>query len=98
MLLDAMILYYEKTGDRRVLDTMEGFFGFCRNIPEQAFLPARTDRLRWQKVRGGDMLTPLYWYYRQTKEAWVLELAERFYSKIWASSMEYIAHHAVDFG
>lgn len=98
MLLDALILHYENTGDERVLDTMEGFFNFCRNIPDPIFLPARRDRLRWQKVRGGDMLTPIYWYYRKTKQEWLLELAKKFHDKIWESSMEYIAHHAVDFG
>ena len=98
MLLDALILHYENTGDVRVMDTMEGFFDFCRNIPDPIFLPARRDRLRWQKVRGGDMLAPIYWYYRQTKKTWLLELAEKFHQKIWKCDMEFIAHHAVDFG
>lgn len=98
MLLDTLILYYENTGDERVLDTMEQFFIFCKNIPDELFLPARKDRLRWQKIRGGDMLSPIYWYYRKTKEDWLLELAQRFYDKIWKSSMKFIAHHAVDFG
>lgn len=98
MLLDTLVLYYENTGDERVLDTMEAFFTFCKNIPERLFLPARKDRLRWQKIRGGDMLSPIYWYYRKTREAWLLDLATRFYNKIWKSNMEYIAHHAVDFG
>ena len=98
MLLDTLALYYENTGDERVMETMEGFFTFCKNIPERLFLPARKDRLRWQKIRGGDMLSPIYWYYRQTKQDWLLDLATRFYTKIWKSNMEFIAHHAVDFG
>ncbi len=98
MLLDALILYYENTKDERVMETMDAFFKFCANIPDPIFLPARRDRLRWQKVRGGDMLTPIYWYYRQTGQDWLLDLAEKFHQKIWKCDMEFIAHHAVDFG
>ena len=97
MTLDALILYYEKTGDERVLSLMEGFFGYCKNIPEEKWLPCTRSRLMWQKIRGGDMLTPIYWYYRKTEQAWLLDLAKRFYDGIWESSEPYVAYHAVDF-
>ena len=97
MLLDALVLYYEQTADERVLSLMEGFFGFCRDIPDEKWLPRTHSRLMWQKIRAGDMLTPIYWYYRKTKQTWLLELAKRFYDGIWESSTPYVAYHAVDF-
>ena len=98
MLLDTLILYYENTKDPRVIDLMDGFFAFCRRIPDCVFLPESKGRLRWQKIRGGDMLTPIHWYYRFSGKEWLLELAERFYQKIWKASFPFVAHHAVDFG
>lgn len=98
MLLDALILYYENVGDERVLTLMDGFFTFCKNIPDEVFLPKSKGRLRWQKIRGGDMLTPIHWYYRISGKRYLIELGERFYKKIWEASFEFIAHHAVDFG
>ena len=97
MLLDALILYYEQTNDTRVLSLMEGFFAFCRSIPDEKWLPCTRSRLMWQKIRAGDMLTPIYWYYRKTGKEWLLVLAKRFYDGIWESSEPYVAYHAVDF-
>ena len=97
MLLDALILYYEQTEDARVLSLMEGFFGYCREIAEERWLPPTRSRLMWQKIRAGDMLSSLYWYYRKTGQKWLLDLAKRFYDGIWESSEPYVAYHAVDF-
>ena len=97
MTLDALMLYYEKTGDGRVLSLMDGFFTFCKNIEDKKWLPRTRSRLMWQKIRGGDMLTPIYWYYRKTGKEWLLDLAKRFYDGIWESSEPYVAYHAVDF-
>ena len=97
MLLDALILYYEHTADDRVLSLMDGFFGYCLAIEDKKWLPCTRSRLMWQKIRAGDMLAPIYWYYRKTGKEWVLTLAKRFYDGIWESSEPYIAYHAVDF-
>ena len=97
MLLDTLILYYEQTKDGRVLSLMDGFFEFCKNIPDEKWLPRTHSRLMWQKIRAGDMLTPIYWYYRKTGKEWLLALAKRFYDGIWESSSPYVAYHAVDF-
>ena len=97
MLLDALILYFEQTKDDRVLSLMDGFFEFCKNIPDEKWLPRTHSRLMWQKIRAGDMLTPIYWYYRKTGKEWLLALAKRFYDGIWESSTPYVAYHAVDF-
>lgn len=97
LLLDSLILYYESTSDRRVMDLMEGFFAFCRDLPDEKFLPYTRTRLMWQKIRGGDMLAPIYWYCRKNPQEWLLALADRFYRGIWESSTPYIAYHAVDF-
>ena len=97
MMLDALILYYEKTGDERVLSLMDGFFNFCKNIEDEKWLPRTHTRLMWQKVRGGDMLTPIYWYYRKTEKPWLLDLAKRFYDGIWESTAPYVDYHAVNF-
>ena len=97
MMLDALILYYEQTKDERVLSLMDGFFGFCRDIPQEKWLPRTHSRLMWQKIRAGDMLTPIYWYYRKTGKEWLLVLSKRFYDGLWESSTPYVAYHAVDF-
>lgn len=93
----AVIFHYEYTRDSRVLPFMERFFRFCRAIPDACFLPKMNGRIRWEGIRGGDMLPVLYWLYDRTGEPWLLELAERFYRGIWRSHSRYVAHHAVDF-
>lgn len=98
ILADALCLYYEYTKDARVLSLFKNYFAFCNSLDNSQLLPSADNRLRWQKIRAGDMLEPLYWYYRQTKDKTALSLARRVYRAIAKSSSSgYIAIHAVDF-
>ncbi len=102
VMLDAVISHYEHTGDARVLPMMTRFFKFCRDLPEEQFVPPSTpDFDDWkpfiQRARAGDMLPHLYWLYNHTGEAWLLDLATRFYEHIAPPADEWLDHHIVNF-
>ena len=98
ILSDTLILYHEHTGDARVLSLFGGLVRYCLALREEQFLPPIDDgKLRWQCIRGGDMLEELYWYYRQTGDGDALTLAERVHRSIAKSTSGYVATHAVDF-
>ena len=48
VMLDAVIQYYEDTGDERVIAFMKRFFEFCRDLPEEMFVPKAT----WQQYEN----------------------------------------------
>ncbi|MCD6323101.1 MAG: glycoside hydrolase family 127 protein [Clostridiales bacterium] len=110
MILSPIISYYEYTEDERVIPFLKRFFEFCRNLPEEQFIPASTEGFGgWggkefgsfspfiQFSRAGDMIPHLIWFYNQTNEKWVLELITRFYSHIRPPWDEWLDHHAVNF-
>lgn len=97
ILLDTLVLYYKHTHDKRVLELVKKFIHFCMKVPDKAFFPKSNSRLKWQKIRSGDMLTNLYWYYRESNDGDALILARRVYHSIYKSTNSYIATHAVDF-
>ncbi len=98
MLSDMLCLYYDYTKDERVLTLFKAYFAFCISLSNEQFLPPLDDgKLRWQKIRVGDMLEPLYWYYRKTGDKTALTLATRVYHAIAKSTSGYVATHAVDF-
>lgn len=98
MLMDMLCLYYEYTKDNRVLPLFKAYFEFCLSLSDEQFLPPLDDgKLRWQKIRAGGMLEPLYWYYRKTGDKTALTLATRVYRAIAKSTSGYVATHAVDF-
>ena len=69
---------------------MTGFFRFCRELPEEMLLPFQPDLaeefgspgVMWQTARAGDMLPHIYWLYNHTGDAWLLDLATRFFQHI----------------
>ncbi len=106
--LDALILHHEATGDERVIPLMTAFFEFCRDLPEQHFIPpeCRDDRFgeffdSWfvaiQAVRAGDMIPHIHWLYSRTGDAWLLDLAGRFFRHIQPPKTEWIHDHVVHF-
>ena len=111
VMLDALIQHYEHTGDDRVPDLMLRFFGWCRDLPEERFIPrlsgARFEEWRQQEFgearigvqvkRAGDMLAHLYWLYNRTGEAWLLPLATRFCDRILPPVSEWLDDHVVNF-
>jgi len=102
VMLDAIIRHHEATGDPRVIPFMTRFFAFCRELPEEQFIPAlREDFGEWkptiQRPRAGDMLPHLYWLYNRTGDEWLLPLATRFFHRISPPSSEWLDHHVIHF-
>jgi DUF1680 family protein len=64
--------YYEKTGDKRVLEVMRKYFVYLETVPEKKFLVGY-----WPSMRGGDQLHAILWLYNRTGEEWLLDLAKR---------------------
>ncbi len=76
VMLDPIIHHYEYTGDARVIPFMTHFFQYCRDIPDEVFIP---DEPIVDKRRPCEMIPHLHWLYNQTGELWLLELATRFF-------------------
>ena len=102
VMIDALISHYEHTGDPRVIPMLRRFFQFCRDLPDEQFIPARNrDFGDWkpfiQYDRAGDMLPHIYWLYNHTGETWLLALATRFYQRIKPPVGEWLDDHVVHF-
>ena len=110
VMLDVVIQHYEWTGDARVLPFMTRFFAYCRGLPDDLFMPVlASDEPEshaeefgsWhslvQHSRAGDMLPHIYWLYSRTGDAWLLELATRFFERIRPPEDEWLDHHIVHF-
>ena len=110
VMLDAVILHHEATGDKRVIPFMTRFFEFCRDLPDERFIPyfgesdwqARREAFgNWkafiQHKRAGDMIPHILWLYNRTQDAWLLDLARRFYDAIEPPEDEWLDHHIVHF-
>ena len=68
--------YYDFTGDERVIELMTRYFKYLMTIPEAEFLPDF-----WDTMRGGDLLSSVYWLYNLRGESWLLELAHKVHRK-----------------
>jgi hypothetical protein len=64
--------YYEYSKDPRVINLMTKYFKWQLTIPDDKFLEDY-----WEKSRGGDNLSSVYWLYNQTGEKFLLELATK---------------------
>ncbi|GEO07794.1 hypothetical protein SAE01_02900 [Segetibacter aerophilus] len=64
--------YYEYSKDPRVIKLMTKYFKWQLTIPDNKFLEDY-----WEKSRGGDNLSSVYWLYNQTGEKFLLELATK---------------------
>lgn len=102
VMLDAVTLHHEATGDERVVPFMTKFFRFCAGLPDDRFIPAiGADFGDWkpdiQRARSGDMLPHMYWLYNRTGEPWLLALAARFFRHIAPPADEWLDHHVINF-
>jgi DUF1680 family protein len=102
VMIDALISHHEHTGDPRVIPMLQRFFQFCRDLPDERFIPAQNAEFGdWkpfvQYDRAGDMLPHLYWLYNHTGEPWLLALATRFYQRIKPPEGEWLDGHVVNF-
>jgi hypothetical protein len=109
LMLDAIIQHYEHTGDARVIPLIKRYFEFCRDLPDDMFLP----RKYWdpkiyfsnyesffpivQYGRAGDMLPSIYWLYNRTGEEWLLALATRVFQRQQPPVGEWLDDHIVNF-
>lgn len=99
---DALISHWEHTGDERIPPMLTRFFAWCAKLPAERFIPP-VDGLAafgsWkpfiQTARSGDMLPQIYWTYNQTGEAWLLDLAARFFEHI-APPVEFASQPCLD--
>src|SRR5262249_37802292 len=64
--------YFEKTGDKRVLEVMRKYFKYLETVPEKKFLTGY-----WPSMTGGEQLHAILWLYNRTGEEWLLDLAKR---------------------
>lgn len=64
--------YYEYSGDPRVIPFMTKYFNYELSVPDDQFL-----KDYWEKSRGGDNLSSVYWLYNRTGDASLLKLAAK---------------------
>jgi hypothetical protein len=64
--------YFEKTGDKRVLEVMRKYFKYLEKLPDDKFLVGY-----WPPMRAGDQLYSILWLYNRTGEEWLLDLATK---------------------
>lgn len=103
VMLDALISHHDFTGDSRIIPLMRRFFEFCRNLPEDQFVPpididAYGDwkpMIQWS--RAGDMIPHLHWLYNRTGEPWLLDLGTRFHHHVMGPVNERLDNHVINF-
>lgn len=72
IMLFCLQSFYEQTGDARVLELMRRYFAYLGRVPEERFLVGY-----WPKMRAGDLLHSVYWFYSHTGEVSALELGHK---------------------
>lgn len=84
VMLKVFITYYEATYDQTVLEVMTRYFKFCLKKLETYEMSG------WAEARGGDLTYSILWLYDKTKEAFLLELAEKVNEKTlnWTKTFE----------
>jgi hypothetical protein len=76
--------YHDFTGDKRVIEMMTRYFKYLDRLPDEKFLLGY-----WPKMRGGDLLSSVYWLYNRTGEKWLLGLARKVHRRTadWTSGV-----------
>ncbi len=74
-ILNAMQDYYDATHDERVIPFMTNYFRYQLNT-----LPSRP-LSSWAAARGGDNIYSVYWLYKHTGDAWLLDLAKQLHDQ-----------------
>ncbi|UYQ94048.1 glycoside hydrolase family 127 protein [Chitinophaga horti] len=78
VMLKVLQQYYTATNDKRVLPFMTKYFRYQLNSLKTCPIGKWTD---WATARGGDNLHSIYWLYRQTGDAFLLELGDLVYQQ-----------------
>jgi DUF1680 family protein len=72
IMLFCLQTYYDRSGDRRVIELMTRYFHYLAAVPESKFLVGY-----WPSMRGGDQLYSILWLYNRTGDSWLLDLARK---------------------
>lgn len=76
LMLSCLRTHYEGTSDHRVITLMTNFFAYIGTLPDKDYLTGY-----WQHLRGGDMLSSIYWLYNITGDPTLLKVAEKTHSR-----------------
>lgn len=100
---EALLSWYDYTGDRRIVETLLRFYRHLTAMDETRFIPGHADQAgcgSWtysvQATRAGDLLPSLFACYELTHEAWLLDLAHRVYRHRERAHL-FLNHHNVNF-
>ena len=74
-MLMALELYYDATGDERVIPFLQNYFAWEFEALKQKKLTS------WARVRGGDNIFAVLWLYEKTQDESLLELCELLYEQ-----------------
>lgn len=72
IMLFCLQSFYDQTGDGRVLELMRRYFHYLNTLPEEKFLVGY-----WPKMRAGDLLWSVLWFYNRTGEDGLIELTHK---------------------
>ncbi len=75
LMLNILQSYYEVSADPRALEVMGRYFKWENALPVSAFGEGY-----WPKLRFGDNLESIFWFYNRTGEAWLLDLARKMHA------------------
>ena len=74
-MLMALELYYDATGDERVIPFLQDYFAWEFEALKQKKLTS------WARVRGGDNIFAVLWLYEKTQDESLLDLCELLYEQ-----------------
>ncbi|MBR3990714.1 MAG: glycoside hydrolase family 127 protein, partial [Clostridia bacterium] len=101
VMADVLADRYDVTGDRRVLDLLNGFFRYCDGLPEEKLIPPRSEYRQWQGAiqmdRCCDALPVIHRVYRLTGDKALLSLSEKLYKKWRDDKSVRVNRHVVNF-
>ena len=101
VMADVLADRYDVTGDRRVLDLLNGFFRYCDGLPEEKLIPPRSEYWQWQGAiqmdRCCDALPVIHRVYRVTGDRALLSLSEKLYKKWREDKSVRVNRHVVNF-
>lgn len=103
---EALVSWYDYSGDKRVLELLSAFMDYCLAIPENRLLWA--DDVKWsesagwlpyiQHERAGDMVSTLFRLYDRTGDAKYIRLADRVWTRYYGKPDRlFLDQHNVNF-
>ena len=72
IMLFCLRSYHDYSGDERVLELMTRYFEHQASVPDEKMLSGY-----WDRMRGGDNLSSVYWLYNRTGDESLLKAAEK---------------------